>query len=76
MIKRRVRLFRYGGSQAVRIPVGFDLPGDEAVLRKDGDRLILEAAPRRLLLQVLAQLSPITENLDTNNDPAPRAVEF
>ncbi len=46
MIERRVRLFRYGGNQAVRIPGGFELPGEEAVLRKYGDRPILEAAPR------------------------------
>jgi antitoxin VapB len=76
MVERRVRLFRYGGNQAVRIPGGFELPGEEAVLRKYGDRPILEAAPRLRLLQVLAELSPITENFDTNNDPAPRAVEF
>lgn len=29
---RHVRLFRNGRNQAVRIPVEFELPGDEAVM--------------------------------------------
>ena len=29
---RHVRLFRNGRNQAVRIPVEFELPGDEAIL--------------------------------------------
>ncbi|HEY9010927.1 MAG TPA: AbrB/MazE/SpoVT family DNA-binding domain-containing protein [Devosia sp.] len=40
---RTVSLFRNGRNQAVRIPVEFELPGDEATIRKEGDRLIIEA---------------------------------
>jgi antitoxin VapB len=61
MLKRTVKLFRNGRNQAVRIPREFELPGDEAVLSKEGDRLVLEAPPRRDLLQVLAELEPIDE---------------
>ena len=75
MIERRVRLFRSGSSQAVRIPAGFELPGDEAILRKDGDRLILEPALRPQLLHVLAQLSPLNEQLETGHDPEPRSLD-
>ncbi len=36
--QRRVKLFRNGRNQAVRIPVEFELPGDEAIMHRDGDR--------------------------------------
>jgi antitoxin VapB len=75
-IERHVRLFRNGGRQVVRIPIGLELSGDQAILRKDGDRLILEAAPPPQLLQVLAQLSPLNEELEASHDPAPRTFEF
>jgi antitoxin VapB len=39
---RRVRLFRNGANQAVRIPKEFEMPGVEAVLRREGTRLVLE----------------------------------
>jgi antitoxin VapB len=40
--ERHARLFRNGRNQAVRIPREFELPGQEVIIRKDGDRLILE----------------------------------
>ncbi len=55
---RTVRLFRNGRNQAVRIPRAFEMPGDKAVIRKDGGRLILEPAERKSLLAVLAEMSP------------------
>ena len=55
---RQVRLFRNGRNQAVRIPREFELPGREATIRKVGDRLILEPARRKSLLQVLAAMAP------------------
>jgi antitoxin VapB len=59
--QRRVRLFRNGRNQAVRIPREFEMPGDEAILRREGERLILEPAPPRSLLAVLADLEPLEE---------------
>jgi antitoxin VapB len=59
---RRVRLFRNRSNQAVRIPRDFELPGDEAILRKDGDRLVLEPAPPRSLVALLATLEPLEED--------------
>ena len=59
--QRHVRLFRNGRNQAVRIPREFELPGDEAVMTKDGDRLILESPPKRGLLAALAQMTPLEE---------------
>jgi antitoxin VapB len=40
--ERHVRLFRNGRNQALRIPREFELDGDEAIIRKEGDRLIVE----------------------------------
>lgn len=51
--ERHVKLFRNGQNQAVRIPREFELPGTDAVMRKEGDRLILEPAPPRSLLALL-----------------------
>ena len=38
----RTRLFRNGGSQAVRIPRQFRFPQQDVVIRKEGERLIIE----------------------------------
>jgi antitoxin VapB len=62
MESRRVRLFRNGRNQAIRIPREFEFAGDEAILTKDGDRLIVEAPPKRGLLAALSQLSPLTDD--------------
>ncbi len=59
--ERHVKLFKNGRNQAVRIPREFELPGDEAVMRKEGDRLIIELAPPKSLMAVLETLSPLDE---------------
>ena len=43
-MERHVKLFRNGRNQAVRIPREFELPGTDAIMHKEGDRLILELA--------------------------------
>ncbi|MGM4889781.1 antitoxin [Tardiphaga sp. 1201_B9_N1_1] len=58
---RHVRLFRNGRNQAVRIPVEFELPGDEAVMHRDGDRLVIEPVRKRGLLALLDTMVPFTE---------------
>lgn len=74
--QRRVRLFRNGKNQAVRIPRGFELPGKDAVMRKEGERLIVEPAPPISLLEVLAALTPMEEALPEIKDQLPRTVEL
>ena len=59
--ERQVKLFKNGRNQAVRIPREFELPGDEAIMRKEGDRLIIEPAQPTSLLAVLATLEPLDE---------------
>ncbi|WP_206958370.1 antitoxin [Trinickia acidisoli] len=36
------KLFRNNRSQAVRIPVEFELPGDRVLIHREGDKLIIE----------------------------------
>jgi len=58
------QLFRNGRNQAVRIPREFELPGTDAIMRKEGDRLILEPASKHSidrLLEVLATLEDLPE---------------
>ncbi len=60
--ERHVKLFKNGRNQAVRIPREFELPGKDAIMRKEGDRLIIEPAPPKSLLAVLATLTPLDED--------------
>ncbi len=60
--ERHVKLFKNGRNQAVRIPREFELPGEDAIMRKEGDRLIIEPAPPKSLLAVLATLAPLDED--------------
>ena len=58
---RRVRLFRNNRNQAVRIPVEFELPGQDALIHREGDRLIIEPAPVASLLDLIAGWDPLEE---------------
>lgn len=61
--ERHVRLFRNGRNQALRIPRDLELPGREAILRKEGARLVVEPVARPSLLAVLAALKPLDDDL-------------
>lgn len=81
--ERHVRLFRNGRNQAVRIPREFELPGHSAVMRKEGDRLIIEpeedrAAAIRALLEKWRKEPPIDEADDPFDfdDPPPEPVDL
>lgn len=76
MSERRVKLFKNGRNQAVRIPREFELAGEDAVMRKEGERLIIERAPPKSLLALLATLSPIDEEFPAIHDAAPDPVEL
>ena len=74
--ERRVRFFRNGRNQAVRIPREFELPGDEAIMRREGGRLIIEPASPGSLLALLATLEPIEDDLEAPPDRPPEPVDF
>ncbi|HUC60701.1 MAG TPA: AbrB/MazE/SpoVT family DNA-binding domain-containing protein [Alphaproteobacteria bacterium] len=59
--ERHVKLFKNGRNQAVRIPREFELPGADAIMRKEGDKLILEPAAPKSLVALLATLRPLSE---------------
>ena len=56
---RVVRLFRNGRNQALRIPRDLEFDGDKALLRREGDRLIIEPVRRGGLLATLADMEPL-----------------
>lgn len=74
--QRHVRLFRNGRNQAVRIPVEFELPGDEAVMHRDGDRLVIEPVRKRGLVALLKTMKPLEEDFPDIDDPAPASEKL
>ncbi len=80
--QRKVKLFRNGRNQAVRIPREFELPGDEAVMRREGDTLVIESGPpsgpNARLAAILATLTPLSpeDEFPDIADSAPGAVDL
>jgi antitoxin VapB len=69
--QRHVRLFHNGRNQAVRIPVEFELPGDEAIMHRDGEKLVIEPVRERGLLALLKAMKPLDEAFPEIDDPVP-----
>lgn len=69
--QRRVRLFRNGRNQALRIPVELELPGDEAIVHRNGERLVIEPVRRKGLVASLATMKPLDEGFPDIEDPVP-----
>jgi antitoxin VapB len=69
--RKHVSLFRNGRNQAVRIPVKFELPGDEAIMHRDGDRLVIEPVRRRGLVALLKMMKPLDERFPEIDNPVP-----
>lgn len=68
--ERHVSLFRNGRNQAIRIPREFELAGTEAIIRKEGNRLIIEPIfSAQGLLALLETLEPLDESLPEMEDP-------
>jgi antitoxin VapB len=70
-IERHVKLFKNGRNQAVRIPREFELPGQDAIMRREGERLIIEPCQPKSLLSLLAALAPLDEDFPPIPDPSP-----
>jgi antitoxin VapB len=75
-VERIVKLFKNGRNQAVRIPREFELPGREAIMRKEGQRLVIEPAPKKSLLEILKSLEPIEDEFPEIDDPPPEPVDL
>lgn len=53
---KEAKLFRNNRSQAVRIPVEFELPGDRVLIHREGTKLIIEPVSRPTnIVELLAQ---------------------
>ena len=76
MAERHVKLFKNGRNQAVRIPREFELPGKDAVMRKEGDKLIIEPAPKKTLRELLDSWEPLEEEFPEIPDLPAEPVEF
>lgn len=75
-----VKLYRHGPSQAVDIPAALELPGEDAVMRREGNRLVIEPICKMTtgadLLAALSKLSPIDDEIGEIEDFPPRPVNF
>ena len=76
MVERHVKLFKNGRNQAVRIPREFELPGEDAIIRKDGERLIIEPIPPKSLLAILATLPTLDEEFSPIQDLPAEPVDL
>lgn len=67
--ERHVSLFRNGRNQAIRIPREFELAGTEAIIRKEGERLIIEPVKTtNRLLALLETLAPLADEFPVVED--------
>ena len=70
--ERHVRLLRNGVNQLLRIHREFELERDDAIIRKEGDRLIVEPIRKARLLTLLTTLDPVEEPFpDVDEDLPP-----
>ena len=74
--RRQVRLFRNGRNQAVRIPRELELPGQDAILYREGERLVLEPVGQVSLLELVSAWEPIDTDWPDIEDPVPRPVDL
>ncbi len=73
--ERHVRLFRNGRNQALRIPREFELEGNEAIIHKEGDRLIIEPVRKGRLLALLTTLPALDESFPDIDEDLPSLDE-
>lgn len=68
---KEARLFRNNRSQAVRIPIEFELPGESVLIHREGDRLILEPVRKSSgLLNLISQWQPLEDEFPEISDQA------
>lgn len=68
-LEKKVSLFRNGRNQALRIPREFELSGKEAIIRKEGNKLIIEPVEKtNQLSALLATWKPLEEDFPEIED--------
>ena len=73
---RHVRLFRNGRNQAIRIPRELELPGNEAIIRREGANLIIEPLKAVPLRDLLTQWAPLDDVFPDIDDSPPEPVDL
>ena len=75
---RKVGILRNGRNQAVRIPVEFELQGITAIMRREGERLVIEPVTSALVLQTVATPAGIGKSTKVALRPiqTPVAVDY
>lgn len=68
---RRVKLFREDRNQAVHIPVEFELLGNEAIVRRNEKRPVIEPVRKCGLVSLLKSMEPLSEGFPEIEDPVP-----
>lgn len=76
LAERPVSLFRNGRNQAVRIPREFELEGTRALMRKEGDSLIITPVKTHRLLDMLARWEPLEEDFPEVEDAPPQVRDL
>jgi antitoxin VapB len=51
--------------------VELELPGDEAIMSREGDRLVIEPLRKRGLVALLRTMRPLQEEFPEIDDPLP-----
>ena len=74
----RIRLFRDGHDQALRIPRSLEFHDEEVIVHREGNRLIVEPVPRhkRDLREILGTLEPLDEDFPEVEDPPVQDEDF
>jgi antitoxin VapB len=73
---RRVRIFKNGRNQAIRIPRELELDASEATIHKEGKRLVIEPVVRPSLLELLATWRPLKVRFPDIPDTSPERVDL
>jgi antitoxin VapB len=72
----RVRIFKNGRNQAIRIPRELELSTNEATIHREGNRLIIEPVERTSLLDVVAAWEPLDIEFPELTDEKPDSVKL
>ena len=74
--ERHVKLFRNGRNQAVRIPIEFELAGSDAIMRREGESLVITPLRRHGLAALLDSWGPLPEEFPDLEDEPPGSEDI
>lgn len=66
--ERKIKIVRLGDRQTFQLPPEFELPGEEVVLLREGDDIILRPVKSLSLIEYLDTLEPLDEEFPEIED--------